>query len=261
MVNYRKPLRKAGTYLRKTGVRRLKKRYVRPNKNVKFSRIIKDVAYIKSALNTERKHLDTLITNTVTGSLPDRTKHPTAVPHASNTVIYPLAIPVKGTGYNNRIGNQIKVTNISVRYIITHLNTSNMVTNTSLKCLIFFAKNADDIPHATELFEVDANGNVSPASYWNSQEYKNFYFPKGLKYKITSKNIATAPGSPGTSNSQLLRYYPKTSVPLQTRITYANDTNTATMMQPYIMFISDAVNSTTDVIKVDAQVRLTYVDN
>ena len=150
-MDYKKPLRKAGTYIRFTGVRRLKKRYVRPNKNVKFSRIIKDVAYIKSALNTERKHLDTLITNTVTGSLPDHTKHPTAIPHDGASVIHPLvAIPVRGTSYNNRIGNQIKVTHISVsRYIIAHSNTTFAVSNTTLKCVIFFAKNADDIPTET----------------------------------------------------------------------------------------------------------------
>jgi len=260
----KKPVKKFVRKVRGRAVAGVRNRYItkgRVGKGYNIPNIIKDVSYIKRALNTERKHLDTLITNTVTGSLPDHTKHPTAVPHDGNIIIYPLAIPVRGTSYNNRIGNQIKVTNISVRYILAHTNTSSSQSNTTIKCLIFFAKNADDIPSPTELFQVDANGLISPASYWNSQEYRNFFFPKGLKYQKTSYNKTLPPGNPGTTNSQAQRYYPKTSVPLQTRITYANDSNDATMMKPYIMFISDALDATTDPIKVDAQIRLTYVDN
>lgn len=261
---YRRAFRKAGTYVKKTAVGRLKKRYVRRNNRVNFQKVIKDVAYIKSALNTERKHLDTLITSNVSQSNVVNTLHPRAAPTRSNPIIYPLGVPQRGTGYNERIGNQIKLTNISIRYIINKSNTTNQVHATSLRCFIFFAKNAEDVPLASELLEVDAEGDFTPASYWNSQNYRNFFFPKGLKYQKTIRDYhgSSTAGTIDTGDGQV-KLYPKTSQTMGTKVTFENGSDNVTQMKPYIMFLTDNIDTTntSDPIHISAQIRLSYVDN
>lgn len=97
----------------KAGRRYAKKRYVRKGagygSGVRFNKVIRDVALIKSKLNTEKKSIDsTLIDGTFIGQSDANIDSSWAVDFTPR--------PASGSGYDERTGRSIKAVAMSLQY-------------------------------------------------------------------------------------------------------------------------------------------------
>ena len=115
------------TYLKKVGRRvrgKVIKRYFKKGYNPKVGRIVKDVAMIKSMLNTEKKRLITNSAQTFSVGQVD----------AANSGHFLLDVtpnPVQGTGYNQKTGNSIKMT--SAHYDFQFFGQTSNVSGMRIK--------------------------------------------------------------------------------------------------------------------------------
>lgn len=287
----RKPFyRRARKFVRKQVMGRVKKRYVRKNGNFRVTKLINDVQYLKSSLNTERKHIDFHITNllphnALEASAGSRSiRAGAATPTRTTPVIYRLALPTRGTAYNQRIGNQIKITNIHAKFQIERLNKQNYQTTCHWKFFIFFVKAGDEFnPTIDHLFEKDVNNNYTPMCRTNAQEFKKFYRPKML-----TKSGKIVEQVAGNANGATHYKYVNLSQKMGTRVTFDNaeyntfqdvdpdtdQTNNPDQfpcvagMRPYICFLSDDNSSSVnpsfndlDTLDFTGNIRISYVDN
>ena len=154
----------------KRGARRVKKRYYGKKKGVKVNTLARDVYKIKRMLNTEHKHLDFKFGSGQT--------IPAQLPTNSSPVILTIPTPVKGTAYDERIGNQLKITHMTLKIQFMFKNNVDTFSRSSARVRLIYAKNADDIPDITQLLDQDANGHYSNLSFVNTQEYKKFVWIK-----------------------------------------------------------------------------------
>ena len=287
---YRKPFyRRARKFVRKQVAGRLKKRYIRKNGNFRVAKLASDVAYLKSSLNTERKHIDFQITNQVVANQLEPNagsrslRAGVARPTRTTPVIYRLVLPERGVAYNQRIGNQLKITNIHCKFQIERLNRQNYQNSCHWKFFIFFVKAGDEFtPTIDQLFEQDVNGNYTPMCRTNSQEFKKFYRPRML-----SKSGKIVEQVNGNNQGQCHYKYINMSQRMNTRVMFDNaeyrtfvdqeasdqtnnvdDFPCVENMRPYICFLSDdnsggANNATTDTDAIDftGSIRISYVDN
>lgn len=281
--------KKVARYARRQVVGRLRKRYVRGNGNFKVNKLISDVSYLKSSLNTERKHIDFHITNLLSANALEPNAGSRSIragvarPTRNSPVIYRLALPERGVAYNQRIGNQIKITNIHAKFQIERLNKQNYQTSCHWKFFLFFVKAGDEYsPTIDQLFEQDVNGNYTPMCRTNGQEFKKFYRPKMLTK--SGKIIEQVNGN----NQGACHYkYCTISQKMSTKVMFDNaeyktyvdqepsdqtnnvdDFPCVEAMRPYICFLSDdnsgGSNNTTadqDTLDFTGNIRISYVDN
>lgn len=276
-------------YVRRQVMRPLKKRYTRKSGNLKYGQIVSDLNYIKSSLNTERKHIDFQITNLLPSNqleanLGTRSlRAGVARPTRNTPVIYRIVLPERGVAYNQRIGNQIKITNIHAKFQIERLNRQNYQTSCHWKMFMFFVKAGDEFsPSIDQLFEQDVNGNYTPMCRTNSQEFRKFYRPKMLTK--TGKIVEQVNGNnQGACHYKYVNISQKMNVKVQfENATYStfvdqepsdqnnnvDDFPCVDVMRPYICFLSDdnsgGTNNTTndtDAIDFTGSIRISYVDN
>ena len=105
--------------------------------------------------------------------------HPQIQASISTPYVVALNVPPRGTSFDERVGNNVKFTNISYSAIIQKLNNNDQYASTTVKIFIVFAKDASDIFTLPEYLEQDMNGDYSPASYVNQQGYKRWIIPRG----------------------------------------------------------------------------------
>lgn len=242
---------KARKFVRKSVIGRAKKRYVNSKGQARFGKIAKDIMYIKNSLNVERKHLDltwgTFLPVGYTSNL-------TMIPSVSTPVITPLDLPVRGTAYNQRVGNQLKLTNISYKAVITKLNSTTALASTTVQLFVVFVKDGGPF-RIEELLEVDAEGNRTLASYYNQQNFKKFYIPGMLKYQRT---FSDAYERPSTGNES--KFYVSRFNKMNQRIMFEDSTETVATYKPFLVAMTDNTGAG-DEIQINCQMRLSYVDN
>ena len=165
-----------------------KKRYTTKSGGVKLKQVARDVAKIQRSLNVEHKHLDYRF-----GSATSDGQRPTK----NTPIIIPLPTPAKGTAYNQRIGNQIRIVHMTSKLEFTFQNNTDLISRTTAKAQILFAKSADDIPDITKLYELDPNGHYTPLSMANTQEWNKYKWvkPLGMTVKNTNYTNRYPPGS------------------------------------------------------------------
>tara|TARA_Y100000401_G_C8315625_1_gene222227 strand:+ start:1117 stop:1707 length:591 start_codon:yes stop_codon:yes gene_type:complete len=183
-----------------------------------------------------------------------------ARPTRTHPVIYPLNLPVRGTAYNQRVGNQIKFTYASIRFQVEKKNTQNMQSTLSWKAFLVWKKDGDTNLTMPDLFQTDANGAYTPMCYTNHETFKQFYRPKYL-----TKHGKFIDETGGNNHGFFAYNYPRMSQKLsvQTKFELGSD-SVCTQMRPYLVFMSDdnQVHPTdTDHVDFTGTVRLSYVDN
>ena len=274
MAGYKRYAKKAYTNIKKRAV----KRYGTKSGGVKLQQVARDVAKIQRSLNVEHKHIDFSF-----GSASNNGQRPTK----NTPIIIPLPTPVKGTGYNNRIGNQIRVVHMTSKLEFTFQNNTDLISRTTCKAQILFAKSADDIPDITKLYELDPNGHYTPLSMANTQEWNKYKWvkPLGMMVKNTQytnrypeSNSAGTARINGASSSQtfqvdevanqplnIVAKYRSASTKCSTRISFKNNSEDVEQYKPYLLLRSDVIESSTgsdyDPVVVSGTVRMTYVDN
>ncbi len=251
---------------RKMFRRGIRNRYVqRVNKKKAFNigAIVKDVRFLKSQLNAEHKHIDTTFGSNGT--------YTAQAPVHDTPIIIPLSLPDHGTKNFNRIGNQIVITHITCKYRYKFGNLSDYVDKSTMRARIVFAKDASSVPVITNLLKADPNGNYTPASFTNEQEYKKYIWLKSLDCKKSHTNNRRYAYNGETINPQVMPrglayYYPykKWNGRIKTEFTTGTDTNQCTVNKPYLVLTCDVpttAGNPYDNIEFSGTVRLTYIDN
>ncbi len=255
-----------------------KKRYTTRTGGARVNRITKDLAMIKRKLNTEHKHIDFLMGASNTADIIAQR------PTKQAPVIVPIPMPIKGLNFNNRVGNQIKITHITSKLEFVFTNNSDLIQRSNVRAQIIFAKNATDVPTIDELYELDANGHYTPMSMTNSQEYGKFLWLKSHdhskgytqptnRYPESQYNAITAdptdgtdmnvmtPGNQAINNAQ---FYSNKKSQESIKVSFKNLSNDIEQMKPYLLLRSDVIDANPndyDPIIVSGIIRITYVDN
>lgn len=258
--------------------RGVKKRYLTKYKGKNaydLGRVIKDVSTIKRKLNVEHKHLDWKFgSGQITVA-----QYPTK----DTPIILPIPLPSRGTAYNNRVGNQIKITHVTSKLQFVFKNNQDLTSRTTVMAQILFARSADDVPDITKLYEQDANGHYTPMSMSNTQEWKKYRWLKAHKHKkshqdkvnrygpagagsnfVDNSGGATSVITPANTELNLSSYYSNKQSRENIRVSFENGSDTfVTQMKPYLLLRSDVIEGTTDYdpVGVSGIIRFTYVDN
>lgn len=262
----------------KKAVRAVKKRYTKPSGNVNVARLAKDVYAIQRSLNVEHKHIDYQIGNN--GAIASQR------PTKQTPVIIPLNTPAKGTAYNQRVGNQLRVVHMTSKLEFVFHNNTDLTQRQTCRARIIFAKDADDVPSITNLLEPDSNGHYTPMSFTNTQEYKKYVWLNKLamlqsftqptnRYPQSSYNsqVLDPNGNSGTidvttprDSLNISSFYQNKSTKCSIKMMFENNSDNVETMKPYLVLTSDVIENSTsaidyDYINVSGQIRMTYVDN
>lgn len=270
-------------YLKKQGkkvVRRARARYTTKTGGARVSKIAKDLAMVKRQLNVEHKHLDfkfgaqqSVIAQTPTNSTP---------------IVIPLPLPTRGTGYSDRIGNQIRIVHMTSKLKFLFKNNQDLIQRVNARAQIIFAKDATNVPAISNLYDTDANGHYTPMSMVQTQEYKKYVWLKTHDHKkgytqptnrfppsYKDGSVADPRVNP-TANMDVKD--PSNVTPINDASFYSNrmgkcsirvffengsDTNVE-QMKPYLVLRSDAIESggnVYDPCQITGIIRMTYVDN
>lgn len=255
-----------------------KKRYTTKTGGARVSRIAKDLAMVKRQLNVEHKHLDYRF------GAGNGANAVAQYPTKSVPIILPLSTPVRGTSYNNRIGNQIRVVHMTSKLEFVFSNNQDLVQRVSARAQIVFAKNSSDTPTIDELYEVDANGHYTPMSMTNTQEYSKFAWIKSHDHKkshlqptnrfpassaagTTADPTGSGPtqnvAAPASVSLNKAPYYSNKMSKVNIRIMFKNGTDEVETMKPYLLLRSDVIDAAIDYdpVAVTGIIRMTYVDN
>lgn len=258
-----------------------KKRYTTRTGGARVNALAKDIYTIKRSLNVEHKHLDYHIGSS--GSIVSQR------PTKDTPLVIALNTPIRGTAYDNRIGNQIRVTHMTAKYQFTFHNNSDLTQRQNVRARIIFAKNADHVPVISELLAADSNGHYTDLSFTNTQEYKKFLWLKSLDTRkgytqptnrfppsngAGDTRIPSSSSDPdpvpiqveniGDQELNIASFFARAETKSSIRMMFANGTDTVEQMKPYLVLTSDVIEATGDdydFVTVSASIRMTYVDN
>lgn len=241
----------------KRGARRVKRRYYGKRKGVKVNTLARDVYKIKRMLNTEHKHFDYKF-----GS-----GQAVAAQYPVNNAPIILALPPisKGTNYDDRVGNQLKIVHVTCKVQFMFHQTSDQFQRNSARFRLIFAKSAENVPDIAKLLEPDANGHYTNLSFVNGQEYKKFVWLKtcDLRSAFTQPALAGTGGIDAPDQAAMFVKTGKSKCSIT--MMFKNNTNEIEQMKPYVVLTSNVAPSggshAYDPISISGQVRLTYVDN
>lgn len=229
---------------------------------VKLGQIARDVMFLKSQINAEHKHIDTVIGSTGSAAFVSQ------LPTRTTPIILALDTPDRGTANYNRIGNQVIVTHITAKYQFTFGNTIDKKARTTVRARIIWAKSAADVPVIADILESDANDNYTPMSFINEQEYNKYIWLKALDckkshYENTPYNPTTLQSTAASSATFEAQYYPYRKWNGRIKMEYNTGTDTVSVNKPYLVLTSDVKEDTNnwDPVSVTGTIRLTYIDN
>lgn len=262
----------------KKAVRFAKKRYSTRTGGVRVAQLARDVMKIKRSLNVEHKHIDFKFGSgqTITARAP-----------TNNTpIVLPLPVPARGTAYNNRVGNQIRVVHITTKLQFQFANNTDLIGRTTASVRLLFAKSGDDVPTISDLYELDSNGHYTRNSFANTQNWKKYSWIKPLntfkshqdqvnRFPASNQYAQTEDPASGTGDIDvdsaaqeslnLSKYYINKQTKTSIKMMFENGSDTVvTMMKPYLLFMADTPFSGGlgfDPISITGTIRMTYVDN
>jgi len=256
-----------------------KKRYTTRTGGVRITQLAKDVNNIKRALNVEHKHFDFKFGSGQT--------IPARLPTNNEPIFQECPLPARGTSFNNRIGNQIKITHITSKLEFTFKNTSDLISRTSASVRLLWAKNGDVVPAIADLYELDSNGHYTRNSFVNTQSWNKFVWIKKLntfkshrdlvnRYPLSNGGGQTRNPTSDVANISvnhvasvplnLSKYYLNKQAEVSIKVKFQNDSDTVVeQMRPYLLFISDVIEDSSatdhDPVSITGTIRFTYVDN
>lgn len=264
--------------------RRFRKRYIQRKGGVRFGKLARDVSYLKSALNTERKMLITNIQEAPTVTVPTLTR---------------LNTPdVQGTTSTKRVGAKVRFTHMSGKLRVQHQNFGDKFANATTVMYIIWLKNGEyasefESQFASLMFNPDQNNQYSPMCYFSKVKYDSWIAT--WKRKVVCTDLVplnqVALGLPNTGvnqnatlstlgrGGQKKNYYvefnKKISVPVEWNNTYSTsgDTDEISRNVPYLLCMTDCPGETVpsgsstpdsllnDKIIVQGTIRSTWIDN
>ncbi len=280
---YKMPPRKFIRKSAKKAVRFAKRRYATRTGGFKVAQLAKDVLKIKRSLNVEHKHFDYKFGSGQGVSA--------QLPYNNDPIFLALTMPERGVAYNNRIGNQIRITHITSKLEMTFKNNTDLLSRTTCSARLLFAKSGDDVPTIEDLYELDSNGHYTRNSFVNTQTWKKYTWIKSLNsFKSHTDNVNRYPGSnqnaltgdptatlPNNSlnvtseanqSLNLSKYYLNKQTKCSIRVNFESGSDTiVTQMKPYLLLMADSPSTSQststilDPVSITGTIRFTYVDN
>lgn len=261
-------------------VRRARARYTTKTGGARVAKLAQDLALVKRQLNVEHKHLDFKFgaQQAITSQTPTN----------STPIIIALPVPARGTGYDDRIGNQIRIVHMTSKLKFLFKNNQDLLQRTNVRAQIIFAKDATNVPVIANLYDTDANGHYTPMSMVNTQEYKKYVWLKSHDHKKgytqptnrfpptgTNGTMSTHPGTvynedinattPANQSLNDAPFYSNRMAKCSIRVMFENNSDTnVEQMKPYLVLRSDAIESggnVYDPCQISGIIRMTYVDN
>lgn len=266
-----KRIKKTARYVGK----KLKRRYIKKG-NLNLKQVAGDVYKIQRMLNVEHKHIDFKIG----AANPFGTQ--ALLPTKSTPIIQALKLPDRGTSFNNRIGNQIRIVHMTAKYEFKFKNNTDLVQRVSCRAQILFAKDPSDVPSIDQLYDQDSNGHYTPMSFVNTQEYKKYTWIKGLtaskshtqpqnRFNSYAPNTAITTQDdvvpPSTLTLNHADYFMNKQTKCSIRVLFKNGTDEPATNRPYLLLTSDVIEGSLvagnhyDPVQVTCTIRMTYVDN
>jgi hypothetical protein len=261
----------------KKGVRFARKRYTTRTGGARVAQVARDVMFLKRQLNTEHKHLDFKFGSgqTITGQTPS----------ASTPIVIPLPLPTKGTGYSDRIGNQLRIVHITSKLKFLFKNNQDLIQRVNARAQLVFAKDGTNVPAISNLYDTDANGHYTPMSMVQTQEYNKYVWMKSHDHKrgytqptnrfpFADVNgntpIPTGGGNqdvevPANDSLNDAPFYSNKSGKCSIKVMFENSSDTnVEQMKPFLVLRSDSPENNSliyDPVEISGIIRLTYVDN
>lgn len=267
----------------------LRKRYIRKNrkgkKSMKYGKLARDVAYLRRALNTERK-----ISATVFSSV---------IPTVSQPTLTRLNTPdQQGTNSVQRTGAKVRMTHFSMKARFTYKNFGDKQSNATCVLYLIWLKNGEfasdfESNFKNYILNPDQNNQFSPMCYFNKTKYDSWIAT--YKKKITMSDMIPlnqiASGLQSSPQAgidslttlgkapQTKHYYcevnKKINVPMEWNnvLSTTGDTDEISRNVPYIFIMTDSPGQSTpsgsatpdstlnDSVSFQGTARLTYVDN
>jgi len=266
----------------------LRRRYTKKTnsgrKKLNLNKVVRDISYLKNSLNVEHKQACS-----VWGSK-DSTDEPCIIfsplygdtepylnPTNDSPTIEKIAVPGQGTQNMNRIGNSIKLTNISARFRVScylknfHGGGDRLATPTAT-LLIGFSK-LNNLPTISDIFLKDAAGEYTRSSYRNPDTYKNYMIIYSKKVYLNPTGISQIPNSTSGSNQIIERFInmnKKMNLKLQfvTGMTGstegASNHTTLENLTPFFILMTNSRGTDDDAyseVQAVGEIKLSYVDN
>jgi hypothetical protein len=259
-----------------------KKRYTTRTGGARVARLAKDLAMVKRQLNVEHKHFDYKFGSGQSVSA--------QLPYNNDPVFLALTLPVRGTAFNERVGNQIRIVHITSKLEMTFKNNTDLFSRTTASARLLWAKSGDDVPQIEDLYDLDSNGHYTRNSFVNTQTWNKYVWIKSLNtFKSHTDQVNRYPQSSGsgeTTNPQpdsnakfsvttqaatslnLSKYYMNKSTKCSLKVMFENGSDTiVSQMKPYLLLMADcpATSPSTsfilDPVSITGTIRFTYVDN
>lgn len=253
-----------------------------------IGQIMSDVGSIKRQLNVEHKHIDYTFGSAGNISVQKPTKN--------NPIIIAINTPIRGTGFSDRVGNQIRVTHMTCKYQLSYHNNTDLIQRQNVRARIIFARDAGNVPSIFNLLETDANGHYTDLSFTNTQEYRKYVWMKALDMRhgytqptnrFPLSNTAGTTANPNTDGSggiggssgsgsidvddvsnralNVASFFKRKETKCSIRMMFENGTDNVETMKPYLVLTSDVIDNSNgddyDFISVTGAIRMTYVDN
>lgn len=196
MASKRKYVRRKA---RKTHYMSPLKRYIKKDRSdVKWSKVARDVLYLKSLINTEVKYLDQSKNNGVNGywvikaSATSAVPGPESQPPTPGYVRFMVDYPQQGDDFNQRNGRSIKLKSIQLKGQIRVPDTSTVYRGQCRVMIIVDhqAQSGEDTDLVPILYQLDNNGHYSMQSRVNRQQ-NNRYSVLAVKKLTFSQNYFT----------------------------------------------------------------------
>uniref|UniRef100_UPI00404B53E5 hypothetical protein n=1 Tax=Flavobacterium sp. TaxID=239 RepID=UPI00404B53E5 len=237
---------------------------------------------VKRQLNVEHKHFDYKFGSGQTVSA--------QLPYNNDPVFLALTLPVRGTAFNERVGNQIRIVHITSKLEMTFKNNTDLLSRTTASARLLWAKSGDDVPQVEDLYDLDSNGHYTRNSFVNTQTWNKYVWIKSLnsfkshtdqvnRYPAASANGNTlTPTYNGSSNIDvtdqasvslnLSKYYINKQTKCSLKVMFESGSDSiVSQMKPYLLLMSDCPSTSSststilDPVSITGTIRFTYVDN
>lgn len=266
----------------------LRRRYTKKTnsgrKKLNLKKVVRDISYLKNSLNVEHKQCCSVFGSKNATDEPCiiysplyGTTEPYLNPTNDTPIIEKLAVPIQGTQNMNRIGNSIKLTNLSARFRVAgYLNNfhggGDRLATPTATILIGFTKYTDTFPSIGDLFLKDAAGEYTRSSYRNPDTYKNYMIVCSKKVYLNPTGISQIPNTTSGSNQIIERYInfnKKMDLKLQFVTGSAGtsgNTNHTTLenFKPFMVIMTNSRGTDDDSyseVQVVGEIKFSYVDN
>ena len=237
--------------------RGIKKRYQTRTGGVRIKRLVKDINFIKSSLNSERKHLQVMFGGAGGAAFTRK-----VVTKGSPIVqeITPLSSLAQGVTGSTRIGDNIKLTSISYKGSMMLDNLNNKSQTTRAIFYLIQMKDADNALTIQELFETDQNGDRSVNSYWVEEHYGKYNVLAKHEFNLRQYLPSTSGSAPA---NRVTQYFDNHIIFDESRrVMLKYDGSTLETNSLYVVCITDSIlDSDNDKLQFDLNMKINFVDN